>query len=204
MEQPNPAERWVPIPGYEGYYEASDLGQIRSLDRLVRGGRGTCLRLIRGHVLKQTVEVSGGRRTVSLGRDGKWRTLRVHCLVLTAFRGARPRGMVGCHNNGNVSDNRLENLRWDTPSENMHDEVRHGTHVMAARTHCPRRHQLTAPNLVPSGLVHGHRSCLACSRTHANEKRAKRRGEVFDFQAAADAHYKRIMGGVTVSPVSAA
>lgn len=50
----------------------------------------------------------------------------VHRLVLEAFCGPKE-GMYACHNNGNPADNRLENLRWDTPSGNQADKVIHGT-----------------------------------------------------------------------------
>lgn len=51
----------------------------------------------------------------------------VHSLVLEAFVGCRPRNMECCHANGDPSDNRLENLRWDTHKANGEDMVRHGT-----------------------------------------------------------------------------
>lgn len=51
----------------------------------------------------------------------------VHQLVLFAFVGPRPAGCESCHNNGIKTDNRRENLRWGTPSENQQDAVRHGT-----------------------------------------------------------------------------
>lgn len=57
--------------------------------------------------------------------NGKHRL--VHNLVLEAFVGSRPKGMYACHNNGNPKDNRIENLRWDTPKNNVKDRNGHGT-----------------------------------------------------------------------------
>lgn len=66
-------------------------------------------------------------------RDGscpaKTYAMDVHTLVLNAFVGERPNGMVCRHLNGNALDNRLSNLCWGTPKENMQDEIRHGTAV---------------------------------------------------------------------------
>lgn len=70
-----------------------------------------------------------GYKIVILRRDEKSFTRRVHRLVLEVFTGSCPKGMESCHNNGNNLDNRLENLRWDTRSNNSYDSIRHGTHA---------------------------------------------------------------------------
>ena len=51
----------------------------------------------------------------------------VHVLVLTVFIGPCPEGMEGCHEDGDFTNNRVDNLRWDTHQENQRDMVRHGT-----------------------------------------------------------------------------
>ena len=51
----------------------------------------------------------------------------MHRLVLSAFYGPCPEGMIGCHNNGISHDNRIENLRWDTYASNTEDMLKHGT-----------------------------------------------------------------------------
>ncbi|RUU22663.1 HNH endonuclease [Mesorhizobium sp. M7A.F.Ca.AU.002.06.1.1] len=53
----------------------------------------------------------------------------VHLLVLEAFVGPRPDGLEGCHNDGNPDNNRLDNLRWDTPESNQADRIAHGTDI---------------------------------------------------------------------------
>jgi hypothetical protein len=49
------------------------------------------------------------------------------------FRGPCPPGMEACHNNGDPTDNRLCNLRWDTHANNEADKIRHGTYFIRAR-----------------------------------------------------------------------
>jgi hypothetical protein len=118
---------WKPVVGYEGLYEVSDQGRVRSIEHQTKlGPRG-------GRVLSRATEKRLGYVKVNLYRDGKARSVRVHCLVLEAFRGSCPEGMEGCHDNGNRSDNRLDNLRWDTRPANHADKHRHGTMMSGER-----------------------------------------------------------------------
>lgn len=189
MVKVTPVERWLPATGFEGFYEVSDLGQVRSVDRVVYGGRGKLGRH-RGRILIQKTHPNG-YRLVGLSVDAVVTTKQVAHLVLEAFRGPRPPGMESCHGPAGVGDNCVTNLRWDTHTANQLDSVHQGTHKNTSKTCCPIEHLLAAPNLVPSALP--NRKCLACSRTHGNQQTAIRRGEVFDFRDAADAHYQRIM-----------
>jgi len=68
-----------------------------------------------------------GYLKVSLWKDRIEKTALVHRLVLETYVGPCPNGMEACHNNGNRIDNRLENLRWDTRSNNHQDKKKHGT-----------------------------------------------------------------------------
>lgn len=115
------------MPGYEGLYEVSDLGKVRSLDRYVRGRYG--LRLSPGRILRQAL--TGGaspRWCVALHKDGVGTTRLVHHLVLEAFRGARPPGKYGCHGPAGPWENAVWNLAWKTGRDNQGaDRVRDGT-----------------------------------------------------------------------------
>lgn len=114
------SEIWKSVPGYPGY-EASTEGRVRSLPRLGGNNRsygGIILRAAPGPRNSPYV-------TINIGRPQ--RTLRVHQIILLTFRGPKPSGMWCCHNNGNKTDNRLENLRYDTPKSNMWDRALHGT-----------------------------------------------------------------------------
>lgn len=71
--------------------------------------------------------LSGSYLTVSLGKQGKQCTRRIHCLVLETYVGPCPDGLECRHLDGNSVNNRLTNLCWGTRSENHYDAVRHGT-----------------------------------------------------------------------------
>jgi hypothetical protein len=192
-----PGEHWLPIPGYEGLYAVSDLGRIRSLDRVITRRTDGRTQKVKGRVLRLSRSVKG-RPIVILSASGQSRTRPVHRLVLLAFVGPCPPGLEACHNNGDRTDNRLSNLRFDTHSANILDRQRHGTDWQRNKVRCPSGHLLAAPNLVAAVVRRGRRNCLACGRARSSLGQARRRGETgFDFQATADAHYARIMTGQT-------
>jgi hypothetical protein len=130
-------ERWFPIEGYEGRYEVSDLGHVRSLDRAwvdTKGRHGNR----RGRVLKSPPNSDGYPLVKLYDGTGNHETLKVGSLVLAAFVGPRPDGMEVCHNDGVPSNSSLTNLRYDTPIGNQADRVAHGTHLRGERH--PRTH----------------------------------------------------------------
>lgn len=106
------SEVWQPIPGYEGVYDVSNLGNVHSRKA--------------GRALKACIG-SAGYLQVDLCRDGKKRTYAIHQLVASAFLGGRPDGMVVCHRDGDKLNNRPDNLRIDTQKSNNLDKIVHGT-----------------------------------------------------------------------------
>ena len=125
-------EIWKDVPGYEGQYQVSDQGRVRSLDRTISqmSRCGTLyLKDIKGVVLRPG-RMPAGHMSVSLGRNN---SQCVHKLVLLAFVGPAPDGHECLHGNGDPSDNRLENLRWGTRGDNIRDAIRHGTWMTPAR-----------------------------------------------------------------------
>lgn len=159
-------ERWLPIPEYEDYYEVSDHGRVRSLDRWVptkSGGR----QLRRGKLLTQFLSPGYGYWTVNLSVNAVMSPRHVHTLVLEAFVGSRPPGSVSRHGRGGQFDNRLANLRYGSSSDNAQDCVREGNHREQRKVECPRGHGLCSPNLEPSTKrrTDYHRKCYACSLT---------------------------------------
>lgn len=110
-------ECWLPVPDWEGLYEVSDMGRVRSLSRRRHPGR----------ILKPTKTRDGFYWRVDLSRNGEQRTRLIHQLVLEAFVGPRPEGMVACHGPARSLDNRLSNLSYGTVSENNLDKARDGT-----------------------------------------------------------------------------
>ncbi len=120
----NAREIWKPIPGFEGFYETSDAGRIRSLSSsrgLVAIARPTP-RIVAIHPSRANY------LQVRLCRRGVHRIYSVHRLILMAFTGPPPTDRhQAAHNNGIRTDNRPENLRWATAKENMGDRDTHGT-----------------------------------------------------------------------------
>ncbi len=125
-------EIWKFIDGYTGWYEASTFGRIKSLDRVVKH-RWSGLTKRKGRILTPHTD-KRGRLRVTLYKDGKGSERYVHHLVLEAFAGPRPEGTECCHNDGNPSNNRLDNLRWDSHTNNMFDKQKHGTYLQGAKS----------------------------------------------------------------------
>lgn len=117
-------EEWKDIPGYEGSYQVSNLGKIRSLDRIVT--------YVDGHRQRKggTILVQGtrpdGYRTVGLGNgDSTTATFRVYVLVALAFIGPRPEGNLIRHIDGDKENNRVSNLKYGTKRDNYNDAIAH-------------------------------------------------------------------------------
>lgn len=179
-------EMWRPVIGGEGYYEVSDLGRVRSLPRVIMRKNGMP-HTVTGEVLK-THRRSDGRFRADLHLLSGRRQALVHRLVLEAFVGPEPGGMEGCHCDGDPANNRLENLRWDTPSGNTLDSVRHGTHPQARRTRCKRNHLLAGANLTTDD----QRRCVACEKARQAVRYGKKKGLALDLEALADQKYAEI------------
>lgn len=116
MSKAKQKRKWKKVPNQPGLYASND-------------------GLIRGNGLKQTkgrvqFQVSGKPARMTVRANKK--NLIVHRLILAAFVGPAPKKYVGCHNNGNPLDNRIENLRWDTQKENIQDRTKHGRTKMPA------------------------------------------------------------------------
>ena len=118
-------EVWQPVQGYEGLYEVSNQGRVRSLDRVQRSKRGA-LQRFKGRTLKPSLVE--GYEQVALCRNGKAKLRKIHQLVLEAFVGPRPSPQWdACHCDGSRRNNFLANLRWDTKKANQADRLIHGT-----------------------------------------------------------------------------
>lgn len=183
-------ETWLPVPDWE-YYEVSDLGGVRSIDRVTTQRTGRKVRL-RGRVLAP-VRKDCGHLKVTLCAGERRQESLVHHLVLAAFAGPRPDGLECLHGNDVPDDNRLSNIRWGTRSENQQDRVRSGSHHETRKATCPYRHLLAPPNLVPSTARQGHRRCRACARAVSSGGYAKKMGYDFDVRAEADRQYDRLL-----------
>jgi len=152
-------EEWRAIAGYEGLYEVSDLGRVRSLRSRGNGTFGAWDRLRPEPLVRRPKRNRRGYVVVAIG-DG---TRPVHQLVLEAFVGPRPFGYVTGHLNGQPADNRLVNLAWITSSENQQHRFLHGTMATGDESF-PRQHPERYPRgdrsfarLHPERLARGER-----------------------------------------------
>ena len=114
-------EIWRPIKDYERLYEVSNLGRVSSLDRETIDTIGR-KHYIKGRILKQGKD-NHGYLVVALTKNGKSKTVRVHRLVAEAFIPNPENKPCIDHINTIKDDNRIENLRWATPKENMNNEL---------------------------------------------------------------------------------
>lgn len=121
-------EEWKPVVGYEGLYEVSNHGRLRSLERLSKDGRKLPTRLLNNTAINGRVKV-----TLQSKVRGKPVKASLHRLVMRAFVGECPNGKEVCHNDGNPSNNNLTNLRYGTRQENQDDRKLHGTDNIGIR-----------------------------------------------------------------------
>jgi hypothetical protein len=111
---------WKPVLDYEGYYEVSNFGEVRSLERKGRKKE----RILKPHLNGDTVKYLA----VTLHKNGKMETRKVHHLVLEAFVGPRPENMYALHGPKGHLDNSVANLYWGTQQRNCsEDKLRDGT-----------------------------------------------------------------------------
>jgi len=161
------SEEWRPIPGWEGLYEASSLGRVRSLDRIdAKGARR------KGRVLRPG-RAGYGYEFYCLSLNGAYSYHLGHALIALAFLGPRPDGMQIAHGDGSKTNNAVQNLRYATPTENQLDKRAHGTDHNVNKTHCPHGHPYSGDNL--AFTASGGRRCRACERAREARRRQKTR-----------------------------
>jgi hypothetical protein len=111
-------EIWKPIADYEGLYEISNYGRIKSL----LYWHGTNERILK------SMKDKNGYLYIVLYKDNINKKYKIHRLVLETFVGPCPSGMQCCHNDGKPDNDFVENLRWDTLKNNHKDKIKHGTY----------------------------------------------------------------------------
>ena len=162
---------WRTIPGWEGLYEVSEDGQVRSLERLISHPRGGVHRR-RARVLKGATDRKG-YRYYSLSRDGSTRHYGAHVLVAKAFLDGD--GSVVRHRDGNQMNNHPTNLAYGTYSDNTMDSVQHGTHARAARRECVNGHPYTDETTLRVGPRGRWRKCRICVNSQRRAWKQRKR-----------------------------
>jgi Mor family transcriptional regulator len=118
-------EIWKPIPRFDGVIEVSNIGNVRRVASQVRG-RANSLRTVKARALKPRCH-PWGYYWHEFSVHGKRYWDFAHRLVLEAFVGPCPSEHYVLHFDNNPKNNRLENLRYGTPSDNSSDKLMHGT-----------------------------------------------------------------------------
>jgi hypothetical protein len=116
---------WKPVEGFEGLYEVSNYGEVKSLERL--DSRGNHLK----EKLLSPGKDSKGYLRVTLSKNGVVKTFKIHRLVYGTFVGEIPKGIQCNHIDENKENNRVDNLNLMTPKENINWGT-HNTRMAAA------------------------------------------------------------------------
>lgn len=124
--------KWLPVKGYEGLYEVSDTGEVRSVDRILKVNNQKD-RLFKGKIISQTPNKSVLYMQVSLWKENKGLNLYVHRLVAEAFI-PNPTNLPEVnHIDGNRQNNCVENLEWVSRLSNVHHAINTGLTVYTNR-----------------------------------------------------------------------
>lgn len=173
MEQKN--EIWKDISDYIGYYQISNLGRIRSLDRMVSQKKCSSeySRLMKGKILKTKI-TNSGYELVHLSKDGVVKAYTVHKLVYMAFNGDYDFSLQINHKDGNKTNNRLENLEL----VNQSDNVKHSYRVLNHKKYNALQVRCVESNEVFNSIVEAskRKNINRGSISHAINGRAKKAG----------------------------
>lgn len=173
------SETWLPLVGFEQFYAISDQGNVWQYPMDCVDRRGRAYKRRGGPVALRDATGQGHLNFTATG-GGKFRTVSVHRAMLETFIGPPPADgqyWIASHINENAGDNWLENLEWDTQSNNIkkrhanprnvrsHKRIGRGTETHCARGHDRATNTYTSPR--------GQKHCRACNLD--NQKKHRRR-----------------------------
>lgn len=158
--------RWLPVVGYEGIYEVSDSGEVRSIDRTILSPTGKD-RFLPGKVIGANIDNAGYLRT-RLSRDNKMKNFSVHRLVAMAFIPPIDGKTCVNHKDSNKLNNHADNLEWCTHQENTHHAIA-SDNFPSKKKFCKYGH----PNTPENRDKYNH--CKPCNRRKAREQTARKR-----------------------------
>ncbi|NMH83265.1 NUMOD4 domain-containing protein [Heyndrickxia coagulans] len=119
-------ETWADILGFKGFYQVSDYGRVRSLDRLVWNKANQCYQKTKGQILKGKITRHGYVEVYLSDKNNKKHYLLVHRIVAEAFISNPVNKPQVNHLNGVKTDNRAANLEWSTRKENVEHALKTG------------------------------------------------------------------------------
>ncbi len=153
---------WKPVPGFEGRYEVSNIGAVRSCTRTALKSNGRS-QLVRGKVIRPSRSQDGYLRVNLNTPEGpsRYKTLRIHRLVAMVFIPTEDQSQEVNHLNGLRADNRVQNLDWISRYDNMDDMLERNKHRRAVEAICTE-----------TGVVHRYPSITAAANAlHSRDKR---------------------------------
>lgn len=163
-------EAWMPIEGYEGLYEISSYGRVRSVERLVPRAKG--MYPVHARILRPSRDRKG-YQFVNLWKGNVAKNRKIHRLVARAFVPGYAPGLWALHSDGDNQNNVPSNLRWGDSTDNTLDMVKHGVHNHARKTHCKNDHALEGDNVRLDR--NGARVCRACQKASQDAFQARKK-----------------------------
>lgn len=139
-------EVWKDIEGYEGLYQISNLGRVRSLDRKIEYSNGHIV-LHKGKMLKPFPDKGREYLNVNLNKNGKNTKFRINRLVALAFISNEEHKSQVNHKDENKQNNRVDNLEWVTPKENSNWGTR------SLRSGLSRRKAIWGYNIINGSII---------------------------------------------------
>lgn len=182
---------FYPIPGYEGFYEINREGVVRSVDRIVLGGRGEYNRIAKGSVKKNTLR-KNGYYAIGLWKNNVQKIENIHRILATIFI-PNPNNLPGVnHIDGDKANNKLSNLEWCNQSYNVQHAYNTGLTSRNKKIVCVETGRIFNSASEAARFVKGYQSAIsACARG----ERKKAYGYHWSFLNELEELHKRESGG---------